>query len=181
MTEPTAVESPAGELRRAFDLSFASPPPAPQEVEDLLALRVAGDPYAVRLRDVAGLVAGRKVVSVPAVTRDLLGVAGIRGGVVAVFGLASILGYAPSSGAPRWLLLCGAEAPIALAFSEFEGHLRLPKSALHADLTHRAPRHFAAEVASTGSGARPVLDLPLVLARIRNHGSPDNRTPHEEA
>src|ERR1039458_7695948 len=94
MNEPQLVESKAAALRQAFDQSFAlPPPPASQEVEDLLAIRVAGNPYAIRLRDIAGIVAGRKVVPVPAVRLDLLGLAGIRGGVVPVFGLASILGY----------------------------------------------------------------------------------------
>jgi chemotaxis signal transduction protein len=97
MNETPLVESKAAELRQAFDLSFAlPPPPASQEVEDLLTIRVAGDPYAIRLGDIAGMVAGRKVVPVPAVTLDLLGLAGIRGGVVPVFGLASILGYGQS-------------------------------------------------------------------------------------
>ena len=92
MNEAQLVESTAAALRQAFDLSFAlSPPPASPEVEDLLTLRVAGNPYAIRLRDIAGIVAGRKVVPVPAITPGLLGLAGIRGGVVPVFGLASIL------------------------------------------------------------------------------------------
>src|ERR1039458_9829099 len=61
----------------------------PRKVDDDLL----GNPYAIRLRDIAGIVAGPKVAPVPAVTLDLLGLAGIRGGVVPVFGLASILGY----------------------------------------------------------------------------------------
>ena len=79
MNQIPAVESKAAELRQAFDLSFALPPPQELvEVEDLLTIRVAGDPYAIRLRDIAGMVAGRKVVPVPAVTPDLLGLAGSR-------------------------------------------------------------------------------------------------------
>ena len=88
MNETQLVENKAAALRQAFDLSFAlPPPPASPEVEDLLTIRVAGNPYAIRLRDIAGMVAGRKVVPVPSVTLDLLGLAGMRGGVVPVFGL----------------------------------------------------------------------------------------------
>ena len=169
MNEIPDVQSKAAELRQAFDLSFALPPPqASQEVEDLLMLRVAGNPYAIRLRDIAGMVAGRKVVPVPAVTLDLLGLAGIRGGVVSVFGLASILGYGQAPGSPRWMILCGAEEPIALAFSDFEGYLRLPKSSLHADENLRTTRQYANQVASTEAGARAVISIPLVVATIRN-------------
>jgi purine-binding chemotaxis protein CheW len=169
MNEIPVVESKAAELRQAFDLSFALPPPqASQEVEDLLTIRVAGDPYAIRLRDIAGIVAGRRVIPVPAVTLDLLGLAGIRGGVVAVFGLASILGYGQAPGSPRWMILCGAEEPIALAFSDFEGYLRLPKSSLHADENLRTTRQYVNQVASTEAGARAVISIPLVVATIRN-------------
>jgi chemotaxis signal transduction protein len=169
MNETPVVESKAAEFRQAFDLSFALPPPqAAHEVEDLLTIRVAGDPYAIRLRDIAGMVAGRRVVPVPAVTLDLLGLAGIRGGVVPVFGLASILGYGQAPGSPRWMILCGAEEPIALAFSDFEGYLRLPKSSLHADENLRATRQCVNQVASTDAGVRAVISIPLVVATIRN-------------
>ena len=180
MNETQLVESKAAALRQAFDLSFAlPPPPASQEVEDLLMLRVAGNPYAIRLRDIAGMVAGRKVVPVPAVTLDLLGLAGIRGGVVPVFGLASILGYGQAPGSPRWMILCGAEEPIALAFSDFEGYLRLPKSSLHADENLRATRQYVNQVASTEAGARAVISIPLIMATIRNR-SGHNRPAREQ-
>jgi purine-binding chemotaxis protein CheW len=173
MNQIPVVESKAAELCQAFDLSFALPPPQePVEVEDLLTIRVAGDPYAIRLRDIAGMVAGCKVVPVPAVTPDLLGLAGIRGGVVPVFGLASILGYGPAPGSPRWMILCGAQEPIALAFSDFEGYLRLPKSSLHADENLRATRQYVNQVASTEAGARAVIGIPLVMATIRNRSGP---------
>jgi len=179
MNEPV-IESHAAELRRAFDLSFASPPPgAAQEVEDLLAIRVAGDCYAIRLREIVGMIAGRRVIPVPSAALDLLGVAGIRGEVVPVFGLASILGYGQGSGPPRWMVLCGTEDPIALAFSDFDGYLRLPSSALHVDENLRAAREHANQVASAEVGARAVINIPLVVATIRNR-SGHNRPAREQ-
>jgi len=162
----------ADQLRKAFDRTFALPPAlASTEFEDLLAIRVAGDPYAIRLVDIAEIITGRKVVSVPAVTPNLLGLAGIHGGIVSVFGLSSILGYGPDLGSPRWMILCGTEEPIALAFSDFEGYLRLPTSALHADesfLTKREQAKYVNQVASTPDGARAVISMPLIMASIRN-------------
>jgi chemotaxis signal transduction protein len=169
MSEAPLIEKTAAELRQAFDLSFALPPPqASPGVEDLLTFRVTGDPYAIRLYDIAGMVTGRKVVPVPAATLDLLGLAGLRGGIVPVFGLSSILGYGQAPDSPRWMILCGAEEPIALAFSDFEGHLRLPKSCLHADENLRATRQYVNQVASTDAGVRAVISIPLVVATIRN-------------
>ena len=162
----------AAQLRQAFDRTFALPPSgASPEVEDLLTIRVAGDPYAIRLLDIAEIVTERRVVSVPAVTPDFLGLAGIRGGIVPVFGLSSILGYGSDSRAPRWMMICGSEQPIALAFSDFEGYLRLPASALHADENFRATREhmkYVNQVASTPDGVRAVISMPLIMATIRN-------------
>jgi len=162
----------AAQLRQAFDHTFALPPSlASQAVEDLLMIRVSGDPYAIRLLDITEIVTERKIISVPTVTPDLLGLAGIHGGIVPVFGLSSILGYGPDPGLPRWMILCGKEEPIALAFSDFEGYLRLPTSALHADESVRAQREqtkYVNQVASTPDGARAVISMPLIMASIRN-------------
>ncbi len=163
------IESNAAALRQAFDLSFAlPPPPASPEVEDLLTIRIAGDPYAIRLCDIAGMVTGRKVLAVPTDALDLLGLAGIRGGIVPVFGLASILGYRQPPDSPRWMILCGADESIALAFSDFEGYLRLPRSCLHADENLHATRQYLNQVASTDDVVRAVIGIPLILATIRN-------------
>ena len=162
----------AAQLRQAFDRTFALPPSGTSpEVEDLLTIRVAGDPYAIRLLDIAEIITERRVVSVPAATPDLLGLAGIRGGIVPVFGLSSILGYDADPGAPRWMIICGSEDPIALAFPDFEGYLRLPASALHADENFRATREHAkyvSQIASTPDGVCAVISIPLIMATIRN-------------
>jgi purine-binding chemotaxis protein CheW len=162
----------AAQLRQAFDRTFALPPSlVSAQVEDLLMIRLAGDPYAIRLCDIAEIVTDRGIVPVPAVTPDLLGLAGICGGIVPVFGLSSILGYGPESVSPRWMVLCGSEEPIALAFSEFEGYLRLPRSALHADENFRTTGEhvkYVNQVARTPDGVRAVISIPLITAAIRN-------------
>jgi len=178
------VDSKSDNLRQAFDRSFASPPSlASQEVVDLLTIRVAGDPYAILLRDIAGMVSGCTVVPVPTVTPDLLGLVGIRGGIVPVFDLASILGYGPAPGLPRWMILCGAQEPIALAFSDFEGYLQLPASSLHADENLPAIRQhvkYVNQVASTQGGVRAVVSIPLAVETIRNRIGPHRPTKEQK-
>lgn len=174
MSMTKAIASKADELRQEFDRSFALPPArAAQEFEDLLAIRVAGDPYAIRLRQIGAIISGRKLVAVPAATRDFLGISGTRDGIVAVFGLASILGHVQGAEAPRWMILCGADEPIALGFSDFEGYLRLPTSALHSDEELRGTHNYVDAVASSDTGLRAVLGIPLVLAMIRNRTDPN--------
>jgi hypothetical protein len=58
-----------------------------------------------------------------------------------------------------------------LAFSDFEGYLRLPTSALHADENFRATREhvkYVNQVASTPDGVRAVISIALIMATIRN-------------
>ena len=159
----------AASLRQAFDQSFAAPPAQlSREVEDLLRIRIAGDPYAVRLRDIAGVVTRRKVIPVPGSGPDLLGSAGIRGGIVPVFALASLLGYGQTAEAPPWLVLCCPEDPIALAFPDFEGYSRVARSSFHLDENLGAGRAHVKEVALVETERRPVISIPLIVATIRN-------------
>jgi purine-binding chemotaxis protein CheW len=174
MNEAVDFEKIAVELRRAFDLSFASPPPEPSlEVEDLVAIRVAGDPYAIRLRDIAAIVAQRRIVRLRAAAPAFLGLAGNRGDIVPVFALSSLLGYAEDANSLPWIALCGAEEPVGLAFPELEGHLRLTNSALRREEGPRAARPYVNEVAIAGAQVRAVIAVPLVVAAIR-----DRRGPH---
>lgn len=172
MNETPGVKSKAADLRQAFDLSFASPPSAREEVEDILTIRVAGDPYAIRLSEIAGLIVGRRVVPVPSVTPDLLGLAGIRGGLVPVFGLASILGCGQAPGSPRWMILCGAEEPIALAFADFENYLRLPKSSFHEDGNPSTRSRYVKQAVSIQGVVRAVIGIPAIVAAIRSRIRP---------
>ena len=154
MSEPEGFERRAIELRDAFDRSFALPPlEETHEIDDLLAVRVSRDLYAIRLRDINGVVARRTIVPVPAAAPGLLGVAGIRGDIVPVFSLSSFLGHGEDHEAPTWTVLCGAEHPIGLGFAELEAYLRLPRSAVHADETPQVKRHYVTGVVATETGS----------------------------
>jgi chemotaxis signal transduction protein len=173
------VSDRASDMRRAFDLGFAMPPAdVAGEVVDVLAIRVAGEPYAIRLLEIGALIADRKIVPLPSSAPDLLGLAGIRGGLVPVFGLASILGHGQGGDGARWMVIHGAHEPIALAFSELEGHLRLPRADIHAAEAPRADRPYLREVAHTPGGIRAVIDVPLLVAAI--HDRPGRERPGPE-
>ena len=135
---------------------------------DLLCIQLAGERYAVRLNDAAMLVAGRVVVPVPSAAPALLGLVGIRGAVVPAFSLAVLLGQQQATGAPRWLIVCGTGDPIALGFSDFDGHVRLPITSVYPDVNPRAARQYVHQLASTDNGTLAVINIPLVIATIRN-------------
>jgi chemotaxis signal transduction protein len=156
-----------GELRDAFDRSFAErPSTATIATEDLIAIRVGGDPYAVRTAELSGVSANRKVVTVPSRRPDLLGVAGIRGALVPVYGLASVLGYPETASSREWLALCGHPDLVALAFERLEGFLRVPQTDLHAPERPEGSRRHVSQVVRVGGIARLVVDMRSTLAAL---------------
>lgn len=152
------------ELRQSFDRSFAEPlaEDGAEATLDLLAIRVGRDPYALRLGEVAALEADRTITPVPSEHPELLGIAGVRGGVVAVFDLGALLG-APRSEGLRWLVLAKG-APLAFAFSAFDGQLAVRPEALARADASRAGR--VREVVQGGELSRPLVDLPALIAAL---------------
>ncbi len=158
-------------LSREFDDSFAQAPREhTQAMESLLAIRMAGRPYALRLTDIDGLHVDRRIVPLPAQAAHLLGVASFRGRIAPVYDLASLCGYARVS-SPRWLVLLRSKEPVALAFELFEKHF----SVLPQDIISAQAADLAAKLTSTAhlahaarheDTARPIIELPSLLADI---------------
>lgn len=162
----TPLADRAEELRSAFDHTFAELPSTDVMLhENLLMLRLGEDSYIVRVAEIAGLFAGRPITSLPSPEPELLGIAGFRGTVVPIYDLSLILGK-PRSASPRWFfLLAGASA--GLAFDQFEGHMRLARSALAPVDSTDTAHHYVREIAQTGAGTRPVIHLPSILETIK--------------
>jgi len=154
-------------LRSAFDRGFSEPPAREAaSTEDLLAVTIAGDPYALRVSELSGLVSNRKVVALPSRAPHLLGIAGVRGGLVPVYALAGLLGYDGTQTAGPWLALCGRQEPVALAFEQLEGFLRAPRADLYPVGVELSKQHVA-EGVRTGSVTRRVVDTRSALAAVQ--------------
>jgi len=162
------------ELRNAFDQAFAATPETETAaVENLVAVRLANDPFAIRISEISGLFADKTVVALPSSAPALLGVAGFRGFIVPVYSLPALLGYAVE-GAVRWLVLAGGERRVGLAFDCFEGHLHVPKSAIAADEKGERQRRFVKEIIRAPDGARPLVHVASVIEAIEAQGSDSN-------
>jgi purine-binding chemotaxis protein CheW len=168
------LTSRLAELRESFDRSFADPPR--QEVagyDDLLAIRVGGLRYALRLTQAAGLFPDRPVTRLPGPLPALLGVAGFRGAIVPVYALAAVFGTGSTDAGegvsgkrPRWLVLAAGNPPVALAFEGLDGHLRVPRDVLVEEATGHGPHGCLRGIVPLADGARPIVDVPAVRAAV---------------
>lgn len=162
----SGIASRAAQLRQAFDRTFAEPVRVDAAVDiDLLAIEVGVQAYAMRLSEIAGLFAGKKITRVPGGSAALLGVAGFRGALVPVFDLKVLLGE-KSSRTTRWLVIAQA-APIAFAFDAFLAQLRVGQEdiAPHA-VRARTPR-YAHEVVRSRTFMAPVLHMASLIEAIK--------------
>lgn len=157
--------SRAERLRLDFDASFASPlREAEESRENLLAVAIGGDPYAIRLGEISELAEDLPITPFPARDTAFLGVATHRGRVLPVFGLAEILGHPPAA-RPRWVVMTAIGG---LAFERYDGPLRA------------RPGDFAAGVVRDKGIIRTVLDLPEIERRVRTTHARPARAQKEE-
>jgi chemotaxis signal transduction protein len=156
----------AAELREAFDRSFADPPVLDAtQFEPLLDVRCGDAAYALRVRDIGGLVADVRVTPVSTPIRELMGIVGIRGAILPVYDLGALLGHAADP-SPRWMAVAAGETPVGLAFSRLEGYLRLRADAIVAQGSSGATDHFVRHVVQLEAGMRPVVSIASVLDAI---------------
>jgi chemotaxis signal transduction protein len=152
-------------LRAAFDRAFAAPVRADATAKlDLLAVRAGPEPFAIRLSEVTGLFVDRRITRVPTSDATLIGIAGFRGAIVPVYSLLAVLGHSAAE-APRWLVIA-ATTPIALAFDQFEGHLRISPDAILPQHSHAQMRGYAPEFVRSAGVVRPILHLPSIVEAL---------------
>ncbi|HEY3817656.1 MAG TPA: chemotaxis protein CheW [Polyangiaceae bacterium] len=161
---------PAEKLRSEFDSSFAAPPSdRGQDVEAFLTMRIASTPYAMRLLDVTGFATARTIAPLASTLPALLGLAAVRGSLFPAYSLEALLGYETAGAPPRWFALSGGSDPVALAFTQFEGHVLVSRSArVPATGSHRA--HIQEIVRSNGE-VRGVIDVASLVQVIHQRVS----------
>jgi len=122
------------ELAEAFDRSFAEPA---RKIElggaNALAIRVAQASFILPLDAVAFVARAPRIVSLPNGSSSQLGIAGIRGSLVTVFSLATLLGQDGAS-EPGWIATLAATRGLAIAFDELEGQVTLAAGAAPSNL-----------------------------------------------
>ncbi|WP_438030043.1 chemotaxis protein CheW [Sorangium sp. So ce233] len=167
------------ELRAAFDASFAAPAlTRAEEPARALAIRAGDRRLVARIEELAAVEPCRRIVPLAGGPPGLLGLAGLRGRLVAVYDLAALVGGRPRAGtadggaaagpAPRWLLVCAESPEIALAIDEIEGHARLPREGAGPAAGERgegAGEHVK-EAVDVDGAPRGLLRVPAIAATV---------------
>ena len=167
----------AAALRCAFDASFAARRTLEAPVlEDLLAIRVGSQPYALRMSEIAAIHLDRKFVPLASRMSEMLGVAAFHGVLAPVFDLRALLGY-PQGPTPRWVVLARTPDPVALAFDLFEAHLRVPGE----DVFSETPEHKGARqrhvrgAVRTADVVRPLIHVASIIEALTKRVRPEGR------
>jgi purine-binding chemotaxis protein CheW len=150
----------AAAMRHEFDHAFTRPQDAAPDDEVLIGVDVAGARHAIRLTDIAGVLADRTIVAIPSSSPDVVGIVGFRGDILPVFDLAALLGY-PRAPRSRWLAVAkGGDA--AFAFGHLISHLRVPSASV---VKANVDSNIAALVTVAGE-TWPVVSLGNVTASL---------------
>ena len=156
----------AAEMRREFDRAFVDPVRFDETLKDnFLAIHAGRQACAIRLSDIAGLYAGKKITAVPGGHATLLGIAGFRRAILPVYDLQNLLGFA-NARSLRWLAIAKA-APVAVAFEAFDGQLQASRGAVMPQSGGAAMRGCARDFLQTPEFSGPLIDLPSVLDAIK--------------
>ena len=164
----TILDQRLAELRRAFDEAFSLPPALPQEDGvDFLLIIAGGQPYAMRMSELAGVEVDRKRVVVPVQARGLLGLSAVQGQLVPVFDLASLLGSASTKASARWTALHRGSELIGLAFEQMQPPRRVASRDVIPLERAREQAPLSREAIRVDSRLMHVLDIPSVVLTIR--------------
>jgi chemotaxis signal transduction protein len=159
------------ELRDGFDASFTRPPPPRQDPgEALLRLRVGGAPLAVRLGHLSGLHLMPRLVRLPGAPASVLGLAGLRGQLIAVHDLTALLGL-QSGEPPRWLLLAGGSRRVGLAAAGFEGQMRATSEQMRSGGGSSGHPLLSTSVLLPDAPPLPLLDVDSLVRKLLEDAS----------
>jgi chemotaxis signal transduction protein len=131
-------------------------------------MRIQGDAYALRVDELAGVYAQKRIVPFPSPVPELLGLAAVRTAIVPVYDVSALLGYRGDE-VPRWFALTRGARPVGLAFTEFDGSLRPRRDELvpveGEDLKRR---HLVASV-RIDDELRFIVRIPSLLEQLQKH------------
>jgi len=168
-------------MRQQFDTSFALPLAATEApTQKLLAIQAGEGRFALPLAECASIQVCPKIVELPAAPAGLLGIAGVRGRLLAVYRLAALLGIGHQAAPPRWLLVARADEQIGFAVENIDAYLQVFSAEIFPiSLRAELQNPFCTELLVHQGSARPLLGLAALVAAVNRPAtaSPSAKEP----
>jgi purine-binding chemotaxis protein CheW len=166
-TQIASGSKSAADLRLEFDNTFAAPPAGSgADRESLITLRVAGEALAVKTLHITEVARRRRIVPLPSRVPGLLGIMALRGALIPVYDLATLLGLPAAGGQGSWLILVNPEAPVGLLFDEFQGQFEVARACLYESDGSGSLKHLRL-MAKIGFAHRALIDIAGIVEEIR--------------
>jgi chemotaxis signal transduction protein len=159
------VTDRVAQMRREFDAAFARPPAAePPATETLLRVSAGGTGFFVQLRQLACVLPCAVVVPVPGARRELLGLTAVRGQILPLYSLATLLELAGPVAPARWILVAAGGTGAGLGVEVVEGVSRIPETVV----MEAAARGEGGRRGNLpdAAGVRPLLDVTSVINNL---------------
>ncbi|MBI5025316.1 MAG: purine-binding chemotaxis protein CheW [Nitrospirae bacterium] len=129
-SEETKVTEGQTEVEETHGL--AEPPGGIEEMVEVLAFRLSGEEYAIRIGDIQEILRNQRITIVPRAPSYLQGVTSIRGKIVPIIDLNSRLGLKKvNSERRKIIILFGTKGPIGILVDKVTGVLKVSKNELH--------------------------------------------------
>lgn len=168
-------------MRLQFDTSFAQPLAVTDvPTQKLLAIQAGEGRFALPLADCTSIQACPKLVALPAAPPALLGIAGVRGRLLAVYRLAALLGVSHQAPPPRWLLVARADEQVGFAVENIDAYLQVFSTEIFpSSLPAELQNPFCTKLLAHQGSTRPLLQLSALVAAVNRSAtaSPSAKEP----
>lgn len=163
MTDATSARTAAG-MRALFDASFAQAPALERDAgEFLLGVRAGGLALALRAAELAAVMRCPPLSAVPSRHPALRGLAGVRGTIVGVYELATLVGEPSGTIVRGWIVTCAADRTVAFAFEDLVAYARARSDEIH---TTSGPNGAHRRVVRLADVECALLDVDGLLATM---------------
>jgi chemotaxis signal transduction protein len=169
VNDESALRTRVDTLRRAFDESFSRPfADATTNMRELLTVICAGERFAVEAAELTAVESARTVVALPGAARGCLGLAGVRGKLVAVYPLAQLVGL-PVPASWGSMLVTRLDPALGLCVDRVERYVRVAEAEI--EPLESGPEHPLCAVLKLDVGSVPVIGVNRAVRTILSAAS----------
>lgn len=147
----------AEELRSVFRQAYERPIDIRKsDTVAFLRVLIVGEPFALRVSEIAEVQAKPKITWLPTQSREFLGVTSLRGEMIPVYSLGELIGRSASEARDGWLIYLRHSAPVGVFISEYGGFVEA------------SPQQVYSRLLNIGGQVHSIIELADIINRIES-------------